>query len=413
MLAIPVQISGPEVPITSPRDVILLAAVAASALGLDQSLDIFAPAESDQTPAPPVRSQHKPPVPVRKAKTPDPKPSILRYEIGDTVCTAVYDGIWEKTHDTTFFSNATIAETKRALTDAGLTGAFVPIPITVFVVKLNGKHVLCDAGGGNQVQAFNPESVFVSGRMMANIKAAGIDPRKIETILISQFHPDPIFGLLEKNTSAPVFPDAEIVVPALEYKWWTAPSLITWLPKARRPLARRIQAVIPNWKNVLPVEGEDEVVPGMRFVNAPGHTPGHIAFRISAGNEQRMISSDVAYGPARCATHPGWHGIFDQEPVVAETSRCKLLDRVICDKMMICRSHFPLALTWQDRKRRRRLRTHNCAKRVATAEVIGRRSSDAPVDSIIRGIVRPRGFFGAESMQGFPAIPSNRSRARR
>ncbi len=328
-------------PTTSRRDVILSAAVAASALGLDKSLAIVAPADSQQTPAPPVRSQHKPPAPVRKAKTPDPKPSFLRYKIGDTECTAVYDGIWEKTHDPAFFSNATTAETKRALTDAGLTSAFVPIPITVFVVKLNGKLVLCDAGGGNQVQAFNPESVFVSGKMIPNMKAAGIDPRKIETVLISHFHPDHIFGLVEKNSNAPVFPNAEIIVPAVEYKWWTEPSLITRLPKARRPLARRIQAVIPNWKNVLPVEGEDEVVPGIRFVSAPGHTPGHTAFHISSGNEQLMISSDTAYVPALCATHPGWHGVFDQDPVVAETSRRKLLDRVISDKMMICGSHFP------------------------------------------------------------------------
>ncbi len=308
-------------PTTSRRDVILSAAVAAASLGLDKSLAIAAPA--------------------RGRKTPDPTKGFLRYKVGDAECTAVYDGIWEKAHDPAFFSNATVAETKRALADAGLTTAFVPIPITVFVVKLNGKLVLCDAGGGNQVQAFNPESVFVSGKMMANMRAAGIDPKKIETILISHFHPDHIFGLLKKNTNAPVFPNAEIIVPAAEYKWWTDPSLITRLPAGRRPLARRIQTVIPNWKNVLPVEGEDEVVPGIRFVSAPGHTPGHSAFHISSGNEQLMISNDATYVPALCAAHPGWHGVFDQNAVAAETSRRKLLDRVIADKMMICGSHFP------------------------------------------------------------------------
>jgi len=298
---------------TSRRNLILSAAVAGAALGLNKSLAIDAPVESQQAPAAPMRSQHKPTAPVRNARTPDPRPGFLRYKIGDAECTAVYDGIWEKTHDAAFFSNATVSETKHALADAGLSTAFVPIPITVFVVKLNGKLILCDAGGGNQVQAFNPESVFVSGKMMANMKSAGIDPKKIETVLISHFHPDHIFGLLEKNTNAPVFPHAEIIVPAAEYKWWTDPSLITRLPKARRPLARRIQAVIPHWKNVLPVEGEDEVVSGIRFVSAPGHTPGHTAFHISSGNEQLMISSDAAYVPALCAAHPGWHGVFDQK----------------------------------------------------------------------------------------------------
>jgi glyoxylase-like metal-dependent hydrolase (beta-lactamase superfamily II) len=305
----------------SRREVILSAALAGVALGLDKRLAMAAPARGQQTP--------------------DPTRGFFHYKIGDAECTAVYDGVWEKAHDPAYFHNATIAETKQALAAAGFTTAFVTIPIAVFVVRLNDKLVLCDAGGGDQVQAFNPHSIFVSGKMMANMKAAGLDPRKIETVLVSHFHPDHIFGLLEKGTNAPTFPNAEIIVPAAEYKWWTDPSIIGRLPAARRPLARRIQAVIPHWKNVLPVAGEDEVVPGIRFVSAPGHTPGHTAFHISSGNEQLMISSDAAYVPALCAAHPGWHGVFDQDPMAAEASRRRLLDRVIADKMMICGSHFP------------------------------------------------------------------------
>ena len=77
---------------------------------------------------------------------------LLRYKVGDAECTALYDGIWEKAHDPKYFGNATTAEIKQALANAGLTTAFVPIPITVFVIKLNGKLVLCDVGGGDQVQ---------------------------------------------------------------------------------------------------------------------------------------------------------------------------------------------------------------------------------------------------------------------
>jgi glyoxylase-like metal-dependent hydrolase (beta-lactamase superfamily II) len=316
----------------SRRNLVLSAATAAAVYGLDGSLAI-ARARRHRRPSHATERPHR--------LTQDPAQGYLRYKVGDAEVTALYDGTWEKAHDPAYFSNATVDETRHALAAAGLATSFVTIPITTFVIKLNGKTVLCDAGGGDQVQAFNPNSVFVSGKLLANMKAAGIAPSQIETILVSHFHPDHIFGLLGKETNAPVFPNAEIIVSATEYKWWTDPSLTSRLPPGRQPLARRIQAVIPNWKNVLPVEGEDEVVPGIRFVSAPGHTPGHTAFHVSSGHEQLMISNDTAYVPALCAAHPGWHGAFDQDAPLAETSRRKLLDRVIADKMPICGTHFP------------------------------------------------------------------------
>jgi glyoxylase-like metal-dependent hydrolase (beta-lactamase superfamily II) len=217
---------------------------------------------------------------------------------------------------------------------AGLPAGFVSIPFTVIVVKVGGKTILCDSGTGGQVQP-------TAGKLLANMQAAGIDPNSIDTILISHFHPDHIFGLMEKGTNKPVFPQAEMVVSDVEYKFWTDPAVIDKLPEARKGLARRIQAVFPTWKNLRQVTGEPEVAPGIRFVLAPGHTPGHRAFHLASGSEQLIISNDTAYVPALVMANPGWHGAYDQDAPLAEASRRKLLDRVIADKTRICGYHFP------------------------------------------------------------------------
>ena len=99
--------------------------------------------------------------------------------------------------------------------------------------------------------------------------------------------------------------------------------------------------MFPTWKNIKQVSGEVEVAPGIRFVAAPGHTPGHTAFHLSSGTDQLMISNDTAYVPALSAARPEWRGFFDQDGDMAEASRRKLLDRVIAEKMLICGYHFP------------------------------------------------------------------------
>ena len=272
--------------------------------------------------------------PAYAQKTPDPAKGFVTYKIGSAEVTALYDGIWEKAHDPAFIANASIDDVKEAMAKAGLTTDFVSIPFTVVVVRNGGKTILCDSGTGGQVQP-------TAGKMMANMKAAGIDPAKIDTVLISHFHPDHIFGLMAKETNAPVFANAEIVVSDVEYKFWTDPAVLDKLAEARKPLAKRIQAVFPTWKNIKQVTGETEVAPGIRFVMAPGHTPGHRAFHLASGASQLMISNDTAYVPALVIANPGWHGQYDQDAATAEATRRKILDQVIADKIPICGYHFP------------------------------------------------------------------------
>ena len=266
---------------------------------------------------------------------PDPKPGFYKYKVGSIEVTALYDGIWRKPHDPGFIRNASVDETKEALAKAGQVTEFMPIPLTVVVLTVNGKHIMVDSGSG--AGQWQP----TAGHVNTYMKDAGIDPASIKTILISHFHPDHIFGLLERGTNKPMFPDAELIVSAAEFKWWTEEGRVEKLPEARKDLGRRIQASFPSWKNFTLIEGEKEVAPGVRLVNAPGHTPGHSALHVSSGNKQLMVSNDVAYVPALTAPHPEWQGTYDQDGPLAVTTRRSLLDRVIAEKMMICGAHFP------------------------------------------------------------------------
>lgn len=300
-------------PVLSRRTVVASAALAAS-LGLASRVALIAPAEAQKTPAP-AKPFHK-------------------YKVGTFDCTAVYDGIWEKPHDPAFIKNAGVEDVKAAMRAAGLTDEFVSIPFVPLIVSTGRDQVLFDAGTGGQVQP-------TAGRLLANMKEAGIDPTAITRVMISHFHPDHIFGLMAKETNAQVFPNAEIVVSSAEYKFWTDPAVIETLPEARRPLAKRIQATFPLWKNLRQIDGEAEVAPGIRSIQAPGHTPGHIAFHIASGAAQMIFSGDAFYQPALSLKTPGWHGAYDQDGPLAEKSRRALADRIVTDGVMVSGYHFP------------------------------------------------------------------------
>lgn len=294
----------------SRRDVLHLSAGAA-ALGLTGSLTFIPSAIADE-----VREK-----------------GYYKYKIGDIDCTAIYDGIWEKAHDEGFIRNATVDETKAALAKGGLTTDHVPIEFAQTVVSTSEGLVLIDAGTGGQL---SPKA----GSMMDNMKAAGLDPAAVKTILVSHFHPDHIFGLMAKDTNEQIFPEAEIVVPEPEFQFWTDPATLEKMPDRFKPLVMRIQATFPNWTNVTRIDGEKDVAPGIRSLPAYGHTPGHTAFQISSGSSQLLVMADISNVPALFVANPGWHAIFDADPDLAEKNRRALFDRAIAEKATVAGYHF-------------------------------------------------------------------------
>jgi glyoxylase-like metal-dependent hydrolase (beta-lactamase superfamily II) len=312
----------------SRRGFVLSAAAASAALGLDKPLELIAPAF---------------------AQSPDPalaEKGFVKFKVGNIEVTQLYDGMWEKPHDPNFIKNASVEETKEALKAGGWADAYVPISITVSVVNIGGRIVLFDSGTGAQFGPAPTSGLIVKKDLF---KAAGIDQAAIRTIVITHFHPDHIFGLMAKDTNAQVYPNAEILVPAAEYKFWTDPGLLSKLPEAQQGLAKRIQATFPTWKNITQFEGDKEITPGVTAIASNGHTPGHTSYLVSSGGSQVMVLGDVTNNPALFLKNPGWHPVFDRDPVLAENNRRKMLDRVVADKLTCTGYHwgFPGAGTIQ------------------------------------------------------------------
>ncbi len=295
---------------TTRREVVL-SGTAAATLGLAGSLEFLPAAFADE-------AREK---------------GFTTYKIGDIECTSLYDGIWKKKHDDGFIRNASVDDTKAALAKAGLSTEFVPIEFTQTVLKTADRTILIDAGTGGQLAPS-------AGMSTKHMEAAGIDAASIDTILISHFHPDHIFGLMAKDTNAQLFPNAEIIVPETEYKFWTDPALIDKLPDRRKGLGKRIQATFPTWSNIRQIGNDIEVAPGVRSLSAFGHTPGHTAFHVASGNDQLMVVGDIANLPALFVANPTWQAVFDADPETATETRLKLFDQAVADNAVIAGYHF-------------------------------------------------------------------------
>ena len=165
----------------------------------------------------------------------------------------------------------------------------------------------------------------------------------IDTVIISHYHGDHMNGLL-KADNTPAFPNAEILVPANEHKYWMDDGEMSRAPKGRiEGLFKNARRVFSGdvAKRVRTYEWDKEVVPGVMAVGTPGHSPGHTSFVVSSGSSKVFVQSDLTHVPYLFVRNPGWHAFYDQDAVMAEATRRKMLDMLAAEKMMVQGFHFP------------------------------------------------------------------------
>jgi glyoxylase-like metal-dependent hydrolase (beta-lactamase superfamily II) len=260
--------------------------------------------------------------------------SIYRYKLGDFEMTAIHDGVWIRSIDEKFVRNVPFEEVQKVLTDAFLPKDKLPIPFTTLLVNTGSKLVLLDTGTGGQLAP-------TAGTMAGNLVAAGIDPKSIDVIVISHFHPDHINGIKTKENEI-VFPNAEILVPAPEWTFWMDDGKMSTAPEGLKGNFLNVRRVFGNIaKDVRRYEPGQEVAPGIATIAAYGHTPGHTAFAVASGSQSMLVLSDTTNHPWLFARNPEWQAIFDMDGNMAVDTRKKLLDRASADRMLVQGYHFP------------------------------------------------------------------------
>src|SRR5262249_14542188 len=140
------------------------------------------------------------------------------------------------------------------------------------------------------------------------------------------------------------FPNAEILVPAAEHKFWMDDGEMSRATPGRmQGLFKDNRRVISGeiLKRTATYEWGKEIAPGINSVSTPGHTVGHTSYVIASGSARLFVFSDVTNRPELFVRNPGWHAFFDQIPDMAETTRRKVLDMLIADKMLVQTFHAP------------------------------------------------------------------------
>jgi glyoxylase-like metal-dependent hydrolase (beta-lactamase superfamily II) len=263
----------------------------------------------------------------------------FHFQLGAFRCIVVNDGdsVYSDPAQV-FFVNAPKDHLKKVLRDHNLdipTWKEYVSPYPSLLINTGQHQVLVDTGAGDLEPA--------TGNLIPNLRAEGITPEDIDTVILTHAHADHIGGNLDRE-GKPAFPNARYVMWKEEWDFWISkPNLAAlnmgesekeWFIKYAR------DHLLPIQDQLDLVDHESEIVPGVWAVAAIGHTPGHMAVSITSENKQLLCVSDAVIHQIHLE-RPDWYTSVDLAPEQVITTRRRFLDRAATERALVHAFHFP------------------------------------------------------------------------
>ncbi len=197
----------------------------------------------------------------------------------------------------------------------GLEGG-IPSSTCAFLIKANDKHILFDAGNGNE-----------SSQLIPALQANGVQTADIDYVMITHMHGDHIGGMIKDGQA--VFENATLYIPKAEYDGWIAMG---------EERSAQMRAMIAAYGDKVEIFDYQDTLPcGIEAIPAAGHTPGHTLYR--AG--KALIVGDIMHGVALQLEHPEVCARFDMNHAQAIASRKMVLEMAKAEGLTLYGMHFP------------------------------------------------------------------------
>ncbi len=165
---------------------------------------------------------------------------------------------------------------------------------------------------------------------LANLK---VSPSEISYVIPTHLHFDHAGGLVDWSNGKLLFPKARIVVQELEWKAAMNPhpkNQASYLPEFLEPLKKATLELI---------NGDKEILPGIRVSLTGGHTHGHQAVFLQG--EKNLVAYPGDLIPTAAHVNPLWTMAYDVEPEQSISMKKVLLKQGVLEKWTFVLVHDP------------------------------------------------------------------------
>lgn len=222
----------------------------------------------------------------------------------------------------------------------------IPMELNCLLVRTAGKTIVIDTGLGEKLDERARRNWALNrdrGNLLDNLARHGIRPEDVDLVIDTHLHADHSAGNTrfdaDGKTVLPVFPNAEYVTQRREYEDASHPNERT----RGTYYAVNFEPLVQSGQMRL-LDGDTEIVPGIRGVITPGHTPAHMAILFESQGQYGLYVADLASYVIHFE-RLAWMTAYDVEPLITLESKRKWQQWALDHDSLLIFEHDPHVIT--------------------------------------------------------------------
>lgn len=269
-------------------------------------------------------------------------PGWVAFRHGSLPCLVVSDGVIRMGDARATFPDAPPETIETFLRENYLPVEHVLLNINVLLVETPHGVVMFDSGVGSNRDWGQRKFGQTAGRLLDNLRSAGVDPQDIAAVAITHCHPDHVWGLVDDD-GRPLFPNAEVWVSRVDFEYFTDPDRLERAvdPAQVDRFAGARRNLLPYRDRLRMIDDGDLLFDCTRAWSTPGHTPGHLVFAIESDGEVLVNWGDLCHHEVLLLQHPEWQFVMDIDGPAAVVARMSTLREVHAHRFSVLGYHFP------------------------------------------------------------------------
>lgn len=214
----------------------------------------------------------------------------------------------------------------------------ISLDANCLLIRTGDETVLIDTGNGTKLSP-KEQDIFAldpADTLVGNLAAVGVQPEDITLVLLTHLHMDHVGGAskLVNGDPAATFPNARYVAQRLEWEDAVANRShmrVSYRPENLAPLEQSGRLTL--------IEGDTEVLPGIRTHVTGGHTRAHQCVFVTSGGETLFYAADIC--PTRSHLRAPYNMAYDMSPYDSMIAKTELMARAAEECWLIAFDHDP------------------------------------------------------------------------